>query len=347
MTPGEEQEPSAEEFEAAARVFLAAEGFPAATLHALSGGRNNRVFTVESPEGRALLKWYFVHPADTRDRLRAEFEFAAFAWNHGVRALARPLAREESLHLGLYEFLDGRGLRPGDIDAATVDQAARFFADVNRYRSSALEALSAGSEACFSIEEHRGLVTGRVERLAHLEVLDEVGARAADFVATRLTPLLAEITGWVGNHAGSRDVLPPDARCLSPSDFGFHNALRAPDGTLRFLDFEYAGWDDPARMVCDFFWQPAVPVPEKHLAAFCSQALTGFPNTGELLERITVLRPLYGLKWCCIVLNDFLPLGSRRRRFADPERTVDHQIRQLDLASDLLRRTEDLYVATA
>ena len=50
-------------------------------------------------------------------------------------------------------------------------------------------------------------------------------------------------------------------RVVSPSDFGFHNALRTEDGRLAFLDFEYAGWDDPAKLVCDFELQPAVPAP--------------------------------------------------------------------------------------
>src|ERR1700680_1391707 len=37
--------------------------------------------------------------------------------------------------------------------------------------------------------------------------------------------------------------LPQEWRSLVPSDFGFHNSLRRPDGSLAFLDFEYFGWD--------------------------------------------------------------------------------------------------------
>jgi len=51
-------------------------------------------------------------------------------------------------------------------------------------------------------------------------------------------------------------ALPADETCLSPSDFGFHNALVDPSGALSFLDFEYAGRDDPAKPVSDFFCQP-------------------------------------------------------------------------------------------
>ena len=40
-------------------------------------------------------------------------------------------------------------------------------------------------------------------------------------------------------------------RTLSPSDFGFHNALKRSDGRIVFLDFEYFGWDDPAKMTAE------------------------------------------------------------------------------------------------
>ena len=36
-------------------------------------------------------------------------------------------------------------------------------------------------------------------------------------------------------------------------------ALGQPLGVVEgFIDFEYAGWDDPSKLICDFFCQPAV-----------------------------------------------------------------------------------------
>ena len=52
---------------------------------------------------------------------------------------------------------------------------------------------------------------------------------------------------------------PQRLRVLSPSDFGFHNALRRPDGTIVFVDFEYFGWDDPAKMMADAMLHPGNP----------------------------------------------------------------------------------------
>ena len=73
--------------------------------------------------------------------------------------------------------------------------------------------------------------------------------------------------------AGLRNELGPRARCLSPSDFGFHNAIRRASGELCFIDFEYAGQDDPAKMACDFLCQPEVPVPDACRERFLDAAL--------------------------------------------------------------------------
>jgi thiamine kinase-like enzyme len=42
---------------------------------------------------------------------------------------------------------------------------------------------------------------------------------------------------------------------VSPSDLGFHNILKYKK-KLYFYDFEYAGLDDPIKLICDFFWHP-------------------------------------------------------------------------------------------
>ncbi len=117
-------------------------------------------------------------------------------------------------------------------------------------------------------------------------------------------------------YSESSAALPSAHRCLSPSDFGFHNALLTPDGTLRFLDFEYAGWDDPAKLVCDFFCQPRVPVGLEFWSRMVGALGEGLGMGDSLEARAALLLPAYRLKWCCILLNEFLPTALARRAFA-------------------------------
>ena len=120
------------------------------------------------------------------------------------------------------------------------------------------------------------------------------------------------------------------ARLLSPSDFGFHNAILEKNNTLRFIDFEYAGWDDPAKLVCDFFCQPEVPVPLTYFEAVTHFIAGKASNPPDLWSRIDLLFPVYHLKWCTIILNDFLPVGNARRRFARQPNVTDRKIKQLE-----------------
>jgi hypothetical protein len=110
-------------------------------------------------------------------------------------------------------------------------------------------------------------------------------------------------------------------RRISPSDFGFHNAILGPDQRLRFIDFEYAGWDDPAKTACDFLCQVQVPVPSELAHKFLEPLIADDSAPQARADRIAVLLPVYRLKWCCIVLGRILPATSARREFSGDEST--------------------------
>jgi hypothetical protein len=317
----------------------AGEGF---TVTPLAGGQNNRVFRLDADGRRFLLKAYFRHPADPRDRLGAEFDFLRYAWDAGIRCIAEPLARDDDAGLGLYGFVAGRTISPAEADAAAVGQAADFVAALNRpERLGDAARLSPASEACFSLDDHLQRVNRRVGRLELVTVRDAADAACLQFVRERLRPAWEDVRGEALSDAerlalAPGSTLPPESRVVSPSDFGFHNALR--DGTrIHFLDFEYAGWDDPAKLICDFFCQPAVPAPTDELRPFCERVLGELYDPSRHWSRVRLLLPVYRMKWCCILLNNFLPGGRERRRFAlGSEGDHDRRARQLRLAEGAL-----------
>jgi hypothetical protein len=297
-------------------------------LTSLPGGANNRVYRIDVESAALLLKAYFQHPGDPRDRLGAEFAFSRFAWEQGLRNLPRPLACDREHQLGLYEFVEGRLLARDEVGAGEVQQAADFFHQLNRFKSApAAQSLARGSEACFTLDQHLACVQRRIGPLLHIDAPTALGEMASSFVTEQLAPAWQRIGEHVRAQA-AREALPlhdaiaPEDECLSPSDFGFHNALLTADGRLWFIDFEYAGWDDPAKMVCDFFCQPAVPVPGAYFDGFARAVAAELSNPQLHLRRMELLLPVYRIKWCCIMLNDFLPVGSRRRLFA---RTAEDQ----------------------
>jgi hypothetical protein len=315
-------------------------------LKAVHGGANSKAFRVDLAGGQALfLKEYFRHPHDPRDRLGAEFAFASFAWDQGLRSVARPYAMDREEGCALYAFLDGRKLAPAEVARDAVGQCLDFFRALNACKGSPLAAsLPTASEACFSLEAHWECLRRRLRRLEGI-VPDSAPARQARaFVADALVPAACAYFAGAPHAAAELDLdcrRPMDSadRCLSPSDFGFHNALKADDGRLCFLDFEYAGWDDPAKTVCDFFCQPACPTPLEFWREFAGAIARDTSDPASAMGRFTLLLPMYRLKWCCIMLNDFLPAGAGRRRFAIQQQDEsDRQNAQLRKAQHALQQ---------
>jgi hypothetical protein len=309
----------------------------------LPGGGNNRVYRVDCDDRPLLLKAYFHHPDDPRDRLAAEFCFSRFAWDCGIRCLPQPIACDEENHLGLYEFIEGRVLTAEEIGASEADQAAAFFAALNRREIDRFAAaLPVASEAFFTLSEHLDCIDRRVKRL----VSAGIDREAADWVEYKLVPRWRRVKDAAMRQAAACGLaleapLTVADRCISPSDFGFHNTILAADGRLRFIDFEYAGWDDPAKTICDFLCQPRLPMPQEFAARFTDAVLADCSDHDFHRRRAAVLLPVYRIKWCCIMMNEFLPVGSRRRTFASDVASLEQRKRrQLEKSDRALQLIE-------
>jgi hypothetical protein len=312
-------------------------------LEPLSGGRNNRVFRLRTGDKELLLKVYFRHRDDHRDRLRQEFAFLQYLWSNGVRAVPEPIAADYRESLGLYEFVPGRQLVLQEIQPRHIDQAIAVYLAANlQGKSAQAEDLLPASEACFSIAEHLESVGKRVDRLNGIEVGGDVDADTRRFVLDELEPFWSVVSGEVKLEYERNGLLQEElvfaSRCLSPSDFGFHNALLEEPGVVRFLDFEYAGWDDPAKLVCDFANQPDMLLSEELSRKFQEAVIREDPCPEVLRQRICYLTPVYQIKWACIILNDFLPLGRDRALFIQPKERSELRMEQLMKARQMLAR---------
>ncbi len=328
----------------AAMLGLAAQQARNIRLEPCGTGGNNRVFLTQFDGRKLVVKQYYRHPSDPRDRLHSEDAFLRYAVAAGVTCVPRPVAADARLGLGVYEYIEGRKLESSDVSAVRVNEAAEFFIRLNdpAHRATA-RMLPAASEACFSIGEHFLMVDRRTAQLATIPSAADVDIAARDFaanLAARWNEVKRRITSEAPSRGQSLDA-PVAEQCVSPSDFGFHNALVRKTGEVCFLDFEYAGWDDPAKMVGDFFSHPAVPVPREHFDRFVQITMGYSPHARALEARARLLLPVFQVKWCCIILNEFIPEFALRRRFADPEGDEGgRKRRQLEKARQLFASME-------
>ncbi|MBM3549418.1 MAG: aminoglycoside phosphotransferase family protein [Alphaproteobacteria bacterium] len=293
------------------------------------GGGNNRIYRVETEAGPIALKGYTVVDGDPRDRLGTEWAALALVSRHLPGRVPRPLARDAAAGWAAYEWIDGDKIgspAPAEIDAATDFLRAllplRTLTDAGK--------LPLASEAILSLDALLAQLDWRVQRLVSVADLD-TDARA--FLGEQVRPAIARM-----GHARGAGVaeLPAERRVLSPSDFGFHNALRRPGGELVFLDFEYFGWDDPAKLASDIHWHPGMALGATDRQRFAAGLADIFGADRDYARRLDVYRPLIGLRWCLILLNEFLPQGLARRRHAGQAEDIEAaRARQLDKARAL------------
>jgi len=107
--------------------------------------------------------------------------------------------------------------------------------------------------------------------------------------------------------------------------------LRSADGSLTFLDSEYAGWDDPAQVIANALLLPEVPLLAQHRAAFVGGLLARLDGAAGVRARLRLIYPMLALKWSLIMLNEFLPVGGERRTFAGANAET-RRVAQLDKA---------------
>ena len=327
------------------RVARLAGGTPL-SMSALGGGRNSQVFRLDMEDGRALaLKAYFRHAGDPRDRLGTEFRALTFLWEQGIRCVPQPLAFDTVAGLGLFEFIEGIQQKvPSDAD---VDAAWRFLVTLKTLSTvPSAQRLPNASEAHFSLQIVAEHIENRLARLTNVDLELAEASGLSQFLDSDLVPawrgLLDDCRQGCRRSGLSFEApLPQAQRTLSPSDFGFHNALKRQEGMV-FLDFEYFGWDDPAKMLADFLLHPGMELSLGHRQRFAA-GLLDHMELEHLAQRTRLCFPLFGIKWCLILLNEFLKGPLDRRTFADPElrSAEERQAQQLGKARLKLRQLLD------
>lgn len=319
---------------------------PEYNLISLKGGRNNRVFKIQCCGRDYFLKSYFHSLSDQRDRLNNEFSFTCFAWQNGIRTVPEPLAALPGRHLALYEFIAGKIANYRSTNISDICQAADFVLSINNHRAKDTTGkLPLASEACFSIDDHVKNTMIRVNRLAQIKVIDDYDKIASKQIDKYLLPLWADIMDKISVHRKKKlyldKILSAEQRWISPSDFGFHNAIEESNGKLRFIDFEYAGWDDPAKLLCDFANQPDNILEGSLSQKFITDIISADVDPEFLQYRYALLEPLYQIKWACIILNDFLPDGDLRTVFTRLVNVDENKNNQLEKLKIMLDRVND------
>ena len=308
------------------------------SLTQLKGGINNRVYRCGGGNTLWVIKGYLAAEEGQRDRMKAEVEFLTYAAEVAPQYVPRLIHVDPEYRCVVIEHIDGTAYTEDEAPSLDdIRSAVDFFRLLNSAGKVEKQHIQLdAAEGFLQLTDHIENVRERLSKMSTDHLPPEARKPAVELLhwvqdaADRVSNLVAEsITkGTVAN------CINPEQRCISPSDFGFHNAIRTKFG-VKFFDFEFAGWDDPAKAASDFVLQPRVPA---RLQISPLLAALNDDTRGEIHVRCAALGPVLRLKWVCIMLSVLEPERLDKLLTAHPDTDLNVLMHQrINSAATYLR----------
>ena len=79
--------------------------------------------------------------------------------------------------------------------------------------------------------------------------------------------------------------------------------MRSKDGALKFFDFEYFGWDDPVKLISDFYFNLGMNLNGEMKRCWIEKSSELLLPKQQI--RLFAHLPLYGCIWVLIGLNEY------------------------------------------
>ena len=315
-------------------------------FHTLPTAGNNRLNRAVFTDGRELaLKRYFLSEKKADSWNRGEREYAAldFLWQNGIRSVPEPFAFDDKRQIGAYSFLAGRRPASSEISEADIDALSAFSLrlfrlseseDGVRWKGFASDARRSAGDYPKGLERRVGELSMALKAEPHYKGAPSpaVWRDARIFWEEEFQPLyqiaLAQFQAR-SQREGIDLAAPIEKLLLSPSDFGFHNILKQDaDGELKQIDFEYFGWDDPAKFLSDFFHHAGQNISWSFRWRFLNNLRRELSAEWDFWRRWELVVDLVGLEWLAIVLNVIVPETMLRKLFANPGIGADELLRE-------------------
>jgi hypothetical protein len=293
------------------------------SLQLLPSSGNNRIYKVKMKDGRKYaVKQYLRLKEDSRPRLQAEFGHLNALWKLGFQNIPQPILKEGNW--AVYSLIEGVSVK--SIELQEMDEVFSFLSRLSDVSSKLREfPILRGSDSRACLGDYIDQIERRYNCIVQGAKASGLEKEIDDFLEQKLLPHKEfvfskfydsiESLGW-----DLRSPFEESQQMFSPSDLGFHNILASTNdkGGLFFLDFEYSGWDDPAKLLADFFHHVGQDVAWEHKWYLLEQFAAHRKQDPDFLKRWETVIDLIGLEWVLIVLNVADPNEMERKRFANP-----------------------------
>ena len=283
------------------KIALEKVGFLLEEIKPINEGKNSFSYLVKTQTRNFFLKIYRKNHFNARDRLSSEINFLNYLREIKLNNVPKPIIYDVAENWILLSWVEGKKIiKPEEDDCNSL---LEFISDIQNYKfSEYAKKIGNASEANFTIYDHICHIKSRVESLKNYLFKNKKNLNQRSAIFSLLNKFSDELNSYEKEFDFSKKSI--QTRIISPSDIGFHNVLKNKD-KVNFIDFEYAGWDDPRKLLSDLVLQPQYNIPIN-----CYQTFVGLFKkkefSFEFLQDSSIVFELYRIKWVLIMLNPVL-----------------------------------------
>jgi len=269
----------------------------------INDGTNNKIYKGIYNNKKIILKKFSKNKESIKKNVN-EFKFTKTLYKNKINSIAKPVKTSKIKNYSVYEFLKGKKIKR--IKDNYIIQCAKFINQIQFQDSQKLN-IPFSRDSCLSLSDHLNLVNNKLNKILLIKknkelklFINNVFEPSWLFYQNKFKKKYSKIL--------NQKILKKNL-IISPSDFNFNNIL-LNDKKLFFFDFEYSGFDDCKKLICDFICQPEVSINNKHKNIFINAIKKRHITQKNTIEDLIIL---HKFKWCLILLNVYISSKIKKK----------------------------------
>jgi thiamine kinase-like enzyme len=282
------------------QLFLFSLGYSEITyFKEIKEGINSQVYKLRVGKDNLVVKVY-----NKKNKLRIKREKIFYDYLRSIKNnnVIEPIGFNIKSNLAIFPCIEGKKIKK--IKNNHIKELLNFLRQINKKKSIKLPLAVDGIK---NRNNHIKLCELKIDQMKKIRIDSLIKKKFMFFLKEKIIPKFNQIKMNYYKQKTfciEKNNLLKDDMIVSPSDFGFHNIIQS-NNKFFFFDFEYAGLDDPIKLICDFYCQPNQILTQTQKKMFIRN-IPFKKNSLKQLELYTkIFLPFHKLKWCCIILNEF------------------------------------------
>lgn len=293
----------------------------------ITNNGNNNLFVLSANKDKYLLKKFTV---DQFQRIEREVEFYNYLKKNNISNTSELIDFSFKSNYLILSFLQNGKNNHLTINEDLISQYAHFINVINSFNDLDNYKLKA-NDSFFSVSSYKKLIEKKIN--TYKNNISDYGIELQNNII-RLDELYKKIIKNIDKHSFSFSH-----KFLSPSDVGFHNSILIKN-SLFFVDFEYAGLDNPFKMVSDFILQPRYLISKIQAKEFLND-LSFVDN--EFKQKLDIIFPLFVIKWILIFYNFLDPRNKIKYKDYDQIKLINKRLLNSKRYFQILKDGYEIY----